>query len=97
MADDAARREVEERLESEIDGLRGDGRTLVLNGIPIIRARVPKLLDEDQRRLVTAGLAVFLVVLFLFFRHLGQVVLCLVSVVPAYLCTVSLIGLAGSR
>jgi len=95
MADDAARREVEEHLESEIDGLRGDGRTLVLNGIPIIRARVPKLLDQDQRRLVTAGLAVFLVVLFLFFRHLGQVVLCLVSVVPAYLCTVSLIGLAG--
>jgi len=95
MTDDAARREVEERLEREIDGLRGDGRTLVLNGIPIIRSRVPKLLDEDQQRLVTAGLVVFLVVLFLFFRHLGQVVLCLVSVVPAYLCTVSLIGLAG--
>ena len=95
MADDAARREVEERLESEIDALRGDGRTLILNGIPIIRARVPKLLDEDQRRLVTAGLLVFLAVLFLFFRHLGQVLLCLVSVVPAYLCTVCLIGFAG--
>lgn len=95
MADDAARRTVEERLEAEIDALRGPGRTLVLNGIPIIRARVPKLLDEDQRRLVTAGIAVFLLVLFLFFRHLGQVTLCLVSIVPAYLCTVSLIGWVG--
>jgi predicted RND superfamily exporter protein len=95
MGDDAARREVEERLEREIDALRGDGRTLVLNGVPVIRSRVPKLLDEDQKRLVTAGLAVFLLVLFLFFRHLGQVALCLMSVVPAYLCTVSLIGLAG--
>jgi predicted RND superfamily exporter protein len=95
MDDDVRRREVEETLEVKLDELRGEGRRLVLNGLPVIRARVPKLLDEDQRRLVSAALVVFLAVLFLFFRHLGQVTLCLVSVVPAYLCTVSLIGLAG--
>jgi predicted RND superfamily exporter protein len=95
MEEDGARRAVEERLEARIDSLRGEGRTLVLNGIPIIRSRVPKLLDEDQKRLVTTGLLVFLGVLVLLLRHPGQAVLCLASIVPAYLCTVSLIGMAG--
>ena len=95
MADDVTRRGVEERLEAGVDALRGEGRTLVLNGIPIIRSRVPKLLDEDQRRLVSTGLVVFLLVLFFFFRDFVQVGMSLASIVPAYLCTVSLIGFAG--
>lgn len=95
MDDDQRRREVEETLEGKLASLRGAGRTLVLSGVPVIRSRIPKLLDQDQRVLVSAGLLVFLAVLFLFFRHLGQIVLCLVSVVPAYLSTVMLIGLFG--
>ena len=95
MDDDRRRREVEETLSQKLNSLRGEGRTLVLTGLPVIRSRIPKLLDEDQRLFVGAGLLVFLAVLFLFFRHIGQAIICLASVVPAFLCTVALIGTFG--
>lgn len=95
MEDDLRRREIDETLQTRLEALAGDRAEFALSGIPITRSRIPKLLDEDQRLFVGAGLLVFLAVLFFFFRHLGQVVLCLASVVPAYLSTVALIGLAG--
>jgi predicted RND superfamily exporter protein len=95
MEDDLRRREIDETLQGRLEALAGDGAEFALSGVPITRSRIPKLLDEDQRLFVGAGLLVFLAVLFFFFRHLGQVVLCLASVVPAYLSTVALIGLAG--
>lgn len=95
LMDDRRRREIEETLTEKLKSLEREGTTLALSGIPVIRSRIPKMLDADQRLLVGLGLLLFLTTLFLFFRHVGQVVLCLVSVLPAYLCTVGLIGLAG--
>ncbi|HSG82167.1 MAG TPA: MMPL family transporter [Gemmatimonadota bacterium] len=95
MGDDQRRREIDETLQARLDALAVEGTEFALSGIPITRSRIPKLLDEDQRRFVGAGIVVFLLILFLFFRHAGQVVLCLVSIVPAYLVTVSAIGLMG--
>lgn len=95
MDDDRRRRQVEETLQEKLDSLKRSDRKLVLSGLPIIRSRIPKLLDEDQRLFVGAGLLVFLAVLLLFFRHLGQMALCMASVLPAYLCTVTLLGLFG--
>jgi predicted RND superfamily exporter protein len=95
MEDDLRRREIDETLQNRLEALAADRAEFALSGVPITRSRIPKLLDEDQRLFVGAGLLVFLAVLFFFFRHLGQVVLCLASVVPAYLSTVALIGLAG--
>ena len=95
LTDDLRRREIEESLTDKLASLEREGRTLVLSGIPVIRSRIPKLLEADQRTLLVAGLLLFLAVLFLFFRHAGQVALCLASVFPAYLCTVGLIGALG--
>ena len=95
MADDARRREVEERLQRGLEELAGERAEFVVSGVPVTRSRVPKMLDEDQRMFVGAGVLIFLAALFLFFRHAGQAVLCLASVLPAFLGTVTLIGLAG--
>jgi predicted RND superfamily exporter protein len=95
MADDGRRREVEETLQAKLEELAGEGTEFVVSGVPVTRSRVPKLLNEDQRLFVGVGVLLFLTVFFLFFRHIGQALLCLFSIVPAYLCTVSLIGLAG--
>ncbi len=95
MGSDARRREIDETLQARLEALAPAGTEFALSGVPITRSRIPKLLDEDQRLFVGAGVLVFLLVLFLFFRHFGQVFLCLVSVIPAYLCTVAVIGLAG--
>ena len=97
MADDRRRREVEETLQAELETLAGEGTEFVVSGVPVTRSRVPKLLNEDQRLFVGAGVLLFLAVLFIFFRHFGQVLLCLFSIVPAYLCTVSFIGMAGKN
>jgi len=95
MADDARRRDVEESLQRELEVLAGGKAEFVVSGVPVTRSRVPKMLDEDQRMFVGAGVLIFLAVLFLFFRHAGQAVLCLASVLPAFLGTVTIIGLAG--
>ncbi|MGD8866491.1 MAG: MMPL family transporter, partial [Gemmatimonadales bacterium] len=95
MADDQRRRQVEETLQVKLEVLAGDGTEFVVSGVPVTRSRVPKLLNEDQRLFVGAGIVLFLAVLFFFFRHFAQAFLCLLSIVPAYLCTVSLIGLSG--
>lgn len=95
MADDGRRRIVEETLQRGLDRLARGRAEFVVSGVPVTRSRVPKMLDEDQRVFVGAGVLVFLTVLLIFFRHLGQALLCLASVVPAYLATVTLIGLAG--
>jgi predicted RND superfamily exporter protein len=97
MEDDRRRREVEEALQAELEILAGEGTEFVVSGVPVTRSRVPKLLNEDQRLFVGAGVLLFLAVLFLFFRHIGQALLCLFSIIPAYLCTVSLIGVAGKN
>ncbi|NIW38203.1 MAG: hypothetical protein GWN32_17535, partial [Gemmatimonadetes bacterium] len=70
MEDDARRREVDETLQAKLEALAGEDTEFALSGIPITRSRIPKLLDEDQRLFVGAGILVFLAVLFLFFRHL---------------------------
>lgn len=95
MADDARRREVEEHLQRGLEELAGDRARFVVSGVPVTRSRVPKMLDEDQRVFVGAGVLIFLAVLFIFFRQAGQALLCLASVLPAFLGTVMLIGLAG--
>ncbi len=95
MEDELRRREIDDTLQARLEALAGEGTEFALSGVPITRSRIPKLLDEDQRRFVGAGIVVFFLILLLFFRHPGQVFLCLVSIVPAYLVTVSVIGLAG--
>ena len=49
----------------------------------------------DQTLFLGGGFLVFFGILFYFFRHIGHVSLCLVSVLPAYLCTLALMGAAG--
>jgi predicted RND superfamily exporter protein len=93
--DDRRRREVEETLVERLAALDLQEGTLVLGGIPVVRSRLPKLLQGDQVLLLAAGMPVFFGLLFFFFRRVGQVVLCLTAMLPAYFCTVGLMGFAG--
>lgn len=95
MDDDFRRREIEESLQRGLELLAGNRATFVLSGVPVTRSRVPKMLDQDQRLFVGGGVALCFVILFMFFRHFGQVALALASLVPAYLVTVSLMVLVG--
>ncbi len=72
MGDDGRRREIDETLQARLEALAPDGTEFVLSGVPITRSRIPKLLDEDQRLFVGAGVLVFLLVLFVFFRHFAR-------------------------
>jgi predicted RND superfamily exporter protein len=93
--DDRRRREVEETLVERLAALDLLEGTLVLGGIPVVRSRLPKLLQGDQVLLLAVGMPVFFGLLFFFFRHVGQVALCLTAMLPAYFCTVGLMGFTG--
>ena len=92
---DQKRREVEEALTESLASLGIDGAAATLAGVPVYRSRIPKMLQLDQTLFLGGGFLVFFGILFYFFRHIGHVSLCLVSVLPAYLCTLALMGAAG--
>lgn len=92
---DRRRREVEEALTDKLSSLGLDGTTLVLGGIPVVRSQLPKLLQADQVLFLLAGFPIFFAILFFFFRNVGQTLLCLISILPAYVVTVGLMGFVG--
>lgn len=75
--------------------LAGENRTLVLSGVPILRARVLGALQRDQAVFLGGGLLLAALVLLFYLRHPGQAALCLLSVVPAYLCVLAALAVAG--
>ncbi|HSH74741.1 MAG TPA: MMPL family transporter [Longimicrobiales bacterium] len=92
---DERRREVTRALSEAFDRPEGADAKLTLAGIPVFRSGIQTMLREDQRLFVVGGFLVFFAILLFFFRHVGHAALCLVSVLPAYLCTVALMGVTG--
>lgn len=92
---DSGRREVERALTSELDSLGVSEATWVLSGVPVLRSRIPILLERDQGLFLGGGAILFFGLLFFFLRRPGQVVACLASVVPGYLATVGLMAALG--
>jgi hypothetical protein len=92
---DEERRLIEEALTERLAGIDAADATFALAGIPVIRSRLPKLLEADQRVFLGSGLVLFVGLLFFFFRSSAQVLLCLASAVPAYLLTLGVMGFAG--
>jgi hypothetical protein len=92
---DARRREIEEAVTGSVVALQPVGAEVILTGIPVLRSRIPRMLERDQALFVGGGFLVFCVVLLYFFRHPWHVALCLASVVPGYLGALALLGLTG--
>lgn len=93
---DTTRRRLDAALSERLATLRAEhGPTLVLTGLPIARARAPVLLEGDIRLLLGSAFVVFFGVLYWFFRHPAHVALSLVSVIPAYLCVLGVVGFLG--
>ncbi len=92
---DPDRRRIEAELSDSIATLNSDGATIVLTGLPIARARAPKLLESDIRLLISAAFIAFALILFWYFRHPAHVILSLASVAPAYLLVLGLLGYIG--
>ena len=90
------RRAVERALTARLDSLRPPEASLVLSGIPVIRSRVPEMLERDQALFVVGGFLAFLAVLWLMLRHGGQVLLCLAPVAAGYVATLGLMALTGT-
>lgn len=91
---DAARRALVDALSSTIDSL-GVTERWALSGTPVIRAKVPELLEVDQTVLLGGGILLFFVILFAYFRHAGIVFIGLGAVAPAYVVTLALMALTG--
>ena len=89
------RTEIEEAVTEALETIDDAATRATLAGVPVFRARIPKMLEVDQALFLGGGFLVFCGILFYFFRHLGHVMLCLTSVFPAYLCAVALLGLSG--
>jgi len=92
---DGGRRETEGALTAALDSLGAENGESRLAGLPVFRSRIPKMLEVDQRLFLGGGFVVFFLVLLYFFRNVRHVSLCLVSVLPAYVSTVALIGMTG--
>ena len=90
--DDPNRRRIERTLTERLSSFDSAGGTWVLGGIPIARSRILDALARDQALFVGGGLILFFGTLFAFLRRARQVLLCLASIVPAYLVTVGLMG-----
>lgn len=82
---DLGRKEVENSLTEGLRTLKRPGRTLLLNGLPILRARYLKDLAADQNMIMVAALLLILGVLYLVFRRFSEVLLSLFVTIPAYL------------
>jgi predicted RND superfamily exporter protein len=93
--EDVERRLIEQALTERLAEIDDVDATFALAGIPVIRSRLPKLLEADQRVFLGAGLVLFVALLAFFFRSGPQVFLCLASTVPAYLLTLGVMGFAG--
>jgi predicted RND superfamily exporter protein len=96
MNNDADRRSVESALTPRIEAMRLH-RRWALSGTPVLRARVPELLEVDQTLFLGGGILLFFAFLFVFFRRVGQALTSLGAVVPAYLVTLAVMALTGTR
>jgi predicted RND superfamily exporter protein len=94
LNDDAHRRDIASRLGKRLAEL-DIGARWTLSGTPMLRAQVPELLERDQTVLLSGGIVLFFVVLYLFVGHAGRVLLSLAAVLPAYLVTLALMAELG--
>ncbi|MBU0993138.1 MAG: MMPL family transporter [Proteobacteria bacterium] len=90
---DESRREIEGKLTNFLEPFSKPGRKLVLNGIPIVRARAIKTLAIDQSVLLGIGFILIFAILYYFFRHALQVFLCIFSILPAYIIVIAIMGI----
>lgn len=93
--DDMRRREIELAVTEAVATVQPPSAEVVLTGVPVLRARIPRMLEQDQTLFVGGGFLVFCLVLFYFFRHPWHVVLCLASMLPGYLVALAVLGLTG--
>ncbi len=92
---DGGRRRVEREVTRSLESLDLEDVTWVLTGVPVLRSRVPVLLEADQRLFLGGGAILFFVLLLLFVRRPTLVLACLGSTLPGYLCTLAVMGLLG--
>lgn len=92
---DPERRLLEEDLTSRLGSLELSDAQIILGGLPVSRSRAPKLLAQDLQFLALVAFLLSGLVLLYFLRNAIQVLLMLASVVPAYLCTIGLMGFLG--
>jgi predicted RND superfamily exporter protein len=92
---DPTRRQIESALADSLANFDAAAAELILTGLPIARARAPKLLESDIRVLLSAALVAFALILYWYFRRPAHVILSLASVAPAYLVVLGFLGYIG--
>ena len=92
---DRKRSDVEAALTVQLDSLAVDGARMAFSGIPVFRSRSPRLLQADILVFLGGGLVLAFGVLWMVLRRVPLVLLCLASVVAAYLCTLGVMTLVG--
>lgn len=92
---DSGRARVEKHLSEALEQLKKPERKVLLSGIPIIRARYLKALAQEQIIFLGGGILLACGVMFIFFRHISQVLLCFAAIVPAYASVLAVLGIMG--
>lgn len=92
---DEIRRITEHTLSRKIQALHKPGRTLHLNGVPVLRAKFLTAMQRDQGIFLPVALLISFLILFFYFRNLQQVFLSLFAVLPAYVYVLALHALFG--
>ena len=90
---DAGRKKMERTLTRVLENHTAMGRTLILSGEPIIRARYLNMMARDQVVLIGGGLLLTFALLLLFLGSLPRALLPLAAVIPAYLTVMALMAL----
>lgn len=89
---DGGRRTSERALTAALDSVDTRSAVRILSGVPVLRSRIPLLLEADQNLFLGGGAILFFGLLLFFLRRPGQVLVCLASILPAYMCTVGLMA-----
>ena len=71
------------------------GQTIVLSGLPSVRAKLAKTIREDVSTLIPAALLVILVLLLLTYRRIGAVAAPLVTILVALVWSYGTMGILG--
>jgi predicted RND superfamily exporter protein len=87
-----AAREVVEKHEA-LAKAQGVAQRLTLNGLPVIRSEFTEMIGRDLGQLFPVALAVILVLLFVAFRRVGDVIAALITILLSIVWSVGAMGL----
>ncbi|MBU0551295.1 MMPL family transporter [Myxococcota bacterium] len=92
---DDGRRALNTTLTAALASLEMEGRTLTLNGEPILRARYLEMMAVDQVNLIGGGVLLTFLIMLLVTRSVAHSLLTLAAVIPAYLLVLTVLALTG--